>query len=51
MDNGENLPDPYSIKQDKWTDDVKPWPYKEYGDIYNCLAANFCVYICLAESS
>ena len=34
MDNGENLPDPYSIKQDKWTDDVKLWPNIEYGDIY-----------------
>ena len=37
MDNGENLPDPYSIKQDEWTDDVKLWPNVEYGDIYTYL--------------
>ena len=32
MENGENLPDLYSIKQEEWTDDV--WPNVEYGDIY-----------------
>lgn len=33
----EKFPDPYTIKEDKWTDDAKKWPNLEYGDIYNYL--------------
>ena len=33
MENGENLPDPHSIKHEEWTDNVKLWPNVEYGDI------------------
>ena len=37
MENGENIPDPFCIKQEQWIDDPKLWPNVEYGDIYNYL--------------
>ena len=37
MENGEDLPDLFCIKQEKWVDDLKLWPNVEYGDIYNYL--------------
>ena len=37
MENREDLPDLFCIKQEKWVDDLKLWPNVEYGDIYNYL--------------
>ena len=31
---GETLPDPYSITEDLWLDDVTKWPSVEFGDLY-----------------
>lgn len=35
--NGETLPDPYSITEDQWLDDVSKWPTLEFGDLYTYL--------------
>lgn len=32
-----SLPDPYSISEDKWMDDVGLWPPVEFGEIYTYL--------------
>ena len=37
MKNGEDIPDPFHIKQEQWIDDLKLWLNVEYGDIYNYL--------------
>ena len=31
---GEVLPDPYTISEDHWVDDVPKWPNVEFGDLY-----------------
>ena len=37
MENGEDIPDPFCIKQERWIDDLKLWLNVEYGNIYNYL--------------
>ena len=37
MENGEELPNLFCIKQEQLIDDLKLWPNIEYGDIYNYL--------------
>ena len=32
---GVTLPDPYSIDQGLWTEDVTSWPTLEFGDLYS----------------
>ena len=34
---GEVLPDPFSISQDLWKDDMTQWPDLLYGDVYSYL--------------
>ena len=34
---GEDLPDPYSISDDLWMDDMTQWPDLQYGDVYSYL--------------
>ena len=33
----EVLPDPYSIEEDLWADDITQWPDLQFGDIYSYL--------------
>jgi len=33
----EKVPDPFSLAEDKWVDDVRRWPQVEFGDIYTYL--------------
>ena len=33
-DDGVCLPDPYSISDDLWQNDVKKWPNLEFGDLF-----------------
>ena len=33
----EVLPDPYSIGEESWTDDMTQWPDLVYGDLYSYL--------------
>ena len=33
----EILPDPYSLFEEEWIDDITKWPIIEFGDIYNYL--------------
>ena len=34
---GEQIPDPYALPDEDWTDDVTKWPTVLYGDVYNYL--------------
>ena len=34
---GFNLEDPFSIKDDQWSEDLSQWPELEFGDIYGYL--------------
>ena len=36
----EVLPDPYSIGEESWTDDMAQWPDLVYGDLYSYLIRN-----------
>ena len=33
----ETLPDPYSLSEEEWIDDITKWPSIEFGDVYNYL--------------
>ena len=33
----EMLPDPYSLVNEQWIDDVRRWPNLEFGDLYTYL--------------
>lgn len=37
-----NIPSiqPKDVKSSEWRDDMKEWPFVEYGDIYNYLILN-----------
>ena len=34
---GEQIPDPYALPDEEWTDDITKWPTILYGDVYNYL--------------